>query len=856
MKILQVRALRGPNVWSKLTAIEAILVLEQDEYLPDSIPGFNTRLREYFPDIALLQPVDWQEMTLARILAFITLKLQERAGCSVSFSRVIKMMEANTWRVVVEYTEEAVGRLALGQSLTLCQAVAEATPFDTDTAVNRLRELYEDVRLGPSTNSIVQAAIRRKIPYRRLTDGSLVQFGWGSQQRRILASESNLTSSVAESVVQDKDLTKMLLHAAGIPVPAGRPVVSADDAWSAACEIGMPVVIKPRDGSQGKGVTVNLTDRNQIKAAYHVASERSSNVLVERYISGHDYRLLVVGRKLIAAARRDPPQVVGDGVHSIAQLVEQVNSSPLRSEGHANLLTRIHLDEISLAYLATQGFNPASIPDKGKLVTLRNNANLSTGGTATDVTDEIHPDIAECAVMTARMTGIDICGIDVICSSLSRPLREQGGAVIEVNAAPGLRMHLQPSYGKPRAVGEAIIDHLFTPGENARIPIIAVTGTNGKTTTVRLIANMLKSNRLRVGIACTDGVFVNDQCVDTGDCSGPQSARNILFHPEVDAAVLETARGGILREGLGFDYCDVAVVTNIGRGDHLGIADINTVEELAAVKRTIVENVNPQTGIAVLNADDPLVLGMASHCPGSITFFSRNNRHPVILEQRVQGKRVIYMEDHHIIVAEAGAERRIPLNQISLTKNGMVSFQIENVMASIGAGLAAGLDWTTICAGLADFVSDARTVPGRFNLFSYREATLIADYGHNPDAMEALVCAIVHIPAKKRTVVISAAGDRRNEDIRLQTRILGDVFDEIVLFQDKCQRGRADGEVLRLLREGLENAKRVRKISEIRGEFKAIETALTNLEAGELCLILIDQVEQALGYIHARIAAA
>lgn len=356
MKILQVRALRGPNVWSKLTAIEAILVLEQDEYLPDSIPGFNTRLREYFPDIALLQPVDWQEMTLARILAFITLKLQERAGCSVSFSRVIKMMEANTWRVVVEYTEEAVGRLALGQSLTLCQAVAEATPFDTDTAVNRLRELYEDVRLGPSTNSIVQAAIRRKIPYRRLTDGSLVQFGWGSQQRRILASESNLTSSVAESVVQDKDLTKMLLHAAGIPVPAGRPVVSADDAWSAACEIGMPVVIKPRDGSQGKGVTVNLTDRNQIKAAYHVASERSSNVLVERYISGHDYRLLVVGRKLIAAARRDPPQVVGDGVHSIAQLVEQVNSSPLRSEGHANLLTRIHLDEISLAYLATQGF--------------------------------------------------------------------------------------------------------------------------------------------------------------------------------------------------------------------------------------------------------------------------------------------------------------------------------------------------------------------------------------------------------------------------------------------------------------------------------------------------------------------
>ncbi|MCC6916267.1 cyanophycin synthetase [Nitrosomonas sp.] len=856
MKAIQIRALRGPNVWSKLTAIEATFVLTQRESRPYSIPGFDMRLREYFPDIALFQSTDWQKTTLAHILAFITLKLQGQAGCPVSFSRVVRMAEADSWRVIVEYTEEAVGRLALEQSLALCQAVTEATPFDTHEAVSRLHELYEDVRLGPSTNSIVQAAVRRKIPYRRLTDGSLVQFGWGSRQRRILASESDRTSVVAESVVQDKDLTKVLLHAAGIPVPAGRPVTSAEDAWAAACEIGTPVVVKPQDGNQGRGVTANLTTPDQVRAAYYVASEKSGNVLVERYISGHDYRLLVVGSKLAAAARRDPPQVVGDGINSIARLVEQVNSNPLRSEGHANLLTKIRLDEISVAHLAMQGLNTGSIPDKGKLVTLRNNANLSTGGTATDVTDEVHPDIAECAVMAARMTGIDICGIDIICSDLSRPLEEQGGAIIEVNAAPGLRMHLQPSYGKPRAVGEAIIDHLFAQNENARIPVITITGTNGKTTTARLIANMLENNGLRTGIACTDGVFVNNQCVDTGDCSGPKSARNILFHPDVDAAVLETARGGILREGLGFDYCDVAVVTNIGRGDHLGIANINTAEELASVKRTIVENVNPETGFAVLNADDPLVLGMANHCPGTVTFFSRNNRHPAILEQRVQGKRVIYLEDHHIVVAEAGIERKIPLSEIRLTKNGMISFQIENAMASIGAGLAVGLDWETICTGLADFVSDAQTVPGRFNLFNYREATLIADYGHNPDAMEALVCAIDHIPAKKRTVVISAAGDRRNEDIRLQTQILGDVFDEVVLFQDQCQRGRADGEVLNLLREGLENAKRVRKVSEIRGEFKAIDTALTNLEAGELCLILIDQVEQALGYIHSRIAVA
>ncbi|MXS84402.1 cyanophycin synthetase [Nitrosomonas sp. HPC101] len=856
MKVLQVRALRGPNVWSKHTAIEVTLDLGQNEYTPARIATLEAHLHHCFPDITQLQPIDWQETTPATILLFIALRLQKQAGCPVSFGRVAKMAEPNTCRIVVEYTEEAVGRLAFEEALALYQAALEAIPFNVTEIITRLHALYEDVRLGPSTNAIVQAAVRRNIPYRRLTDGSLVQFGWGSRQRRILASESDQTSVVAESVVQDKDLTKILLHAAGIPVPAGRPVANANDTWAAACEIGAPVVVKPQDGNHGRGVTANLTDRDQIKAAYHVAAEESSNVLVERYISGCDYRLLVVGDKLVAAARRDPPQVMGDGIHSIAWLVNQINSNPLRSEGHANLLTKIHLDEISLMHLASQGLNAMSIPQEGRQVILRNNANLSTGGTATDVTDAVHPAIADCAVMAAQMAGIDICGIDVICNNISHPLEEQGGAIIEINAAPGLRMHLQPSYGKPRAVGEAIINHLFAPDEDARIPVIAVTGTNGKTTTVRLIANMLENSRLRVGIACTDGVFVNGQCVDTGDCSGPQSARNILFHPDVDAAVLETARGGILREGLGFDYCNVAVVTNIGRGDHLGLANINTAEELAAVKRTIVENVNPEKGVAVLNADDPLVLDMANHCPGSVTFFSCNCRHPVILEQRIQGKRVIYLEKQQIVVAEAGTERRIPLDKIRLTKNGMISFQIENVMAAIGAGLASGLDWITICAGLSDFVSDTQTVPGRFNLFNYREATLIADYGHNPDAMEALVCAIDHIPAKKRTVVISAAGDRRNEDIRLQTRILGDVFDEVVLFQDQCQRGRADGEVLGLLREGLENAKRVRKVSEIHGEFKAIDIALTNLEAGELCLILIDQVEQALGYIHSRIATA
>jgi cyanophycin synthetase len=641
------------------------------------------------------------------------------------------------------------------------------------------------------------------------------------------------------------------LQAAGVPVPIGRPVRDTDDAWAVAQQIGLPVVLKPQDGNQGKGVTVNVATREQLDVAFK-AAEAIGTVMVEKYLAGNDFRLLVVGKKLVAAARRDPPHVIGNGVQTVRELVDKVNADPKRGDGHATSLTKIRFDEIAIARLRAQGLEPDSVPAKGRRVLLRNNANLSTGGTATDVTDDVHPEVAARAVAAAQMVGLHICGVDVVCESVLRPLEEQRGGVVEVNAAPGLRMHLTPSYGKGRNVGEAIIGHLYGPGDDGRVPVVAVTGTNGKTTVTRLVAHLMATAGLRVGMTNTDGAYVQGRQIDSGDCSGPRSARNVLAHPDVDAAVFETARGGILREGLGFDRCAVAVVTNIGDGDHLGLNFITTVEDLAVLKRVIVQNVAPG-GHAVLNATDPIVAAMAATCPGQVCFFAVDRQHPVMATHRAQGRRVVYVDGDAIVAAQGSWRERLPLAEIPLTRGGTIGFQLENAMAAVGAAWGVGLGWDAVRRGLASFVNDASTAPARFNVMDYQGATLIADYGHNPDAMRALVRAVEAMPGKRRSVVISGAGDRRDEDLREQTVILGAAFDEVILYQDAAQRGRADGEVLALLRDGLKNAARTTRIDEVRGEFAAIDTALERLQPGDLCLVLVDQVQQALDHLARRI---
>ena len=824
MEITRIRALRGPNLWSRHTAIEAVVTCDLAERdLQQSQPAFENRLRELFPEVGALHVnTPSTPISMAHALELVSLALQAQAGCPVTFSRTTPTEIEGTFQVAVQYTEEAVGRLAFDKAQQLCRAAAEGGSFDLAGCLAELRELDEDERLGPSTGAIVDAAVQRGIPFKRLTSGSLVQLGWGSRQRRIQAAEVDGTSAIAESIAQDKDLTKKLLHAAGVPVPLGRPVDSLDDAWTAAQEIGLPVVVKPQDGNQGKGVTVGIVDREHFDIAYRAAADYGT-VMVERYLPGHDFRLLVVGNQLVAAARRDPPLVIGDGEHTVRELVAEVNLDPRRGEGHGTSLTKIRIDAIAEARLAAQGLTPDDIPAKGARVVLRNNANLSTGGTATDVTDSVHPEVAARAIEAAQTVGLDICGVDVVCETVIKPLEAQSGGIVEVNAAPGLRMHISPSFGKGRDVGKAVIEHMYPDGGNGRIPVIAVTGTNGKTTTVRLAAHLLRAAGLRVGMTNTDGVYVNGRQIDSGDCSGPRSARNVLAHPDVDAAV-------------GLNY-------------------ITTLEDLKVLKRVIVLNVAP-TGTAVLNAADPAVVAMATHCPGHVTFFAQDGHHPVIATHMAQGKRVVFVDRGDIVCVEGSFMKRLPLARIPLTRKGQIGFQVENAMASVAAAWAIGTTWEAIQKGLASFISDLHGVPGRFNVFDYRGATVIADYGHNPDAIAALVAGVENMPAERRSVVISGAGDRRDEDIRGQTRILGAAFDSVVLYQDACQRGRADGEVLALLRQGLQGARRTRSVVEINGEFTAIDHAMDQLKAGDLCLILIDQVEEALAHIQRRVGEA
>jgi cyanophycin synthetase len=851
MEYRRVLVLRGPNVWSLSPVIEVEVDLtgfpsppadRLTAWLPPTgrrWAAFCRRLREGVHPVHLLEHV--------------TLELQARAGFPLDFGLAQETVRDSLSRFVVGYEEEAVCRACLDAALELATAAARGLPYDAAATVERLHELANDVRLGPSTGAIVRAALARGIPFRRLNTGSLVQLGQGIHQRRILAAETDATSAVAEAVAKDKELTRTLLRAVGVPVPAGRPVADAEDARAAAEELGGPVVVKPRDGNHGRGVTPNLTTAEQVGRAYAAARAESEHVLVETFVPGVDHRLLVIGNRLVAAAVREPAHVVGDGRSTIAQLIDEVNRDPRRSDGHATVLSKIKLDAVGLSVLAEQGFTPESVPPAGVKVLIRRNGNLSTGGTATDVTDRVHPDVAERAVEAALVVGLDVAGVDVVASDVSRPLEELGGAVVEVNAGPGLRMHLEPSAGRPRPVGEAMVDLLFPPGHTGRIPVVAVTGVNGKTTTTRLIAHLLAATGQTVGMTCTDGTYVGGRRTEARDCSDPQSARAVLAHPRVEAAVLETARGGILREGLGFDRCDVAVVTNVGNGDHLGLRGIDNLDGLARVKQVVVAAVAP-AGAAVLNAADPLVTAMAPHCPGAVVFFARDSGNPIVNSHRAAGGRAVFARDGVLYLAEgAHEESLLPLGRVSLTQPGGIPFQVENVLAATAAAWSLGLPLDVIRTALETFFPSPELVPGRFNVLLAGEAVVIVDYAHNPSAVAALVAALDHFPHRRRTLVFTGC-NRRDTDVVEMGTLAGSAFDRVILYQDVGHSDRADGELNGLLRRGLTSGRRASEVVETASEREALAAALQSLRPGELTVLGVESVEESLAFVRQQLS--
>jgi len=866
MKIESIKVLRGPNQWARFPVLEVRVDLGQLEEFPsDTLPGFNDRLMSWLPSMVehrcsigerggffqRLRTGTW----MGHILEHVTLELQTLAGTAVGYGRARETKTRGVYNVIIEYHQEGFAIACLHAAHALLAAAIAGEPFDVVQAVRQLREQLLEERLGPSTRSIVEAARRREIPVRRLNDGSLVRLGIGAKQRRILAAETDGTSAIAESIAQDKELTRCLLAEAGIPVARGKSVVTAAEAWQAAKELGLPVVVKPQYGNQGRGVSVGLTTEGEVHQAYATAATDGAAVIVECCLRGDDYRLLVVGHNLVAAARRCPPVVVGDGTTTVRGLVDRLNADPRRCADHAGSLSPVPLDSVALALLAEQGLTADAVLEADQRVLLRRNANLSTGGTAEDVTDQVHPEIARLAIEAARIVGLDIAGIDLMATRIDQPLAGQQGGVVEVNASPGLRMHLEPTAGHTRDVGAAIVDMLFPAPEDGRVPIAAVTGTNGKTTVTRLLAHLAATGGATVGMACTEGVWVGDRQIDTGDCSGPGSARRALAHPAVTTAVLETARGGILREGCGFDACDVAVVTNIASGDHLGLHEIDTPEQLAWVKGAIVAAVR-SSGTAVLNAADPLVVEMKKWCRGRVVYFAIDPEHQVLREHLADGGLAATIREGWVVLCDGPRETRLAsLDRVPLVHGGLVGFQVENVLAAAAAAWSLGVPLELVRLGLEDFSCGPLGSPGRFNLLDLEGATVVVDYGHNVPSLEQICRTLETLPHPRRTAVYSAAGDRRDEDLLRQGELLGRTFDRVVIYEDAFRRGRSPGEITQLITTGIRQAEAAgrRALVEPGGDWAtAAALVLDTVRPGDLVLLQPDTIEQTMPWLKER----
>ncbi|MGL5193835.1 MAG: cyanophycin synthetase [Chroococcales cyanobacterium] len=869
MKILKIQTLRGPNYWSIRRHKVIVMRLDLEDLAPKPtslIPGFYDGLVEALPSLVehycspgckggFLSRV--QEGTyMGHVVEHVALEIQELAGMIVGFGRTRETSTPGTYQVAFEYVDEQAGRYAARAAVRLCRSIVDTGRYpvsELEQDLQDLKDLAAKASLGPSTETLIKEAEARDIPWFHSSARAMIQLGTGIYQKRVQATLTDRSSILAVELACDKEGTKKTLRDAGVPVPRGTLIHYLDELQEAIDEVGgYPIVIKPLDGNHGRGITIDINSWEDAEEAYDAATTASKtrSVIIERYYKGRDHRVLVVNGKLIAVAERVPAHAIGDGRSTIQELIDETNRDPNRGDGHDNVLTRILVDRISMQILERKGYDLDTVLKEGEICYLRYTANLSTGGIAIDRTDEIHPENLWMAERIAKLIGLDICGIDVVTEDISQPLRENDGVIVEVNAAPGFRMHVCPSQGLPRNVAAPVMEMLFPTGTPSRIPILAVTGTNGKTTTTRLLAHIYKQTGKTIGYTTTDGTYIGDFIVEKGDNTGPQSAELILKDPTVEVAVLETARGGILRSGLAFDRCDVGVVLNVS-ADHLGIGDIETIEQMATLKSVLAESVDPK-GYAILNAEDPLVVKMAKRVKSQIAYFSMDPENEILKNHVRNGGLAAVYENGYLSIIKGDWTLRIEQGvNVPLTMAGLAPFMIANALAAALAAYSSGVAIEQIRSGLATFEASVAQTPGRMNLFNMGTYHALVDYAHNAASYEALGGFVRNWPGE--TIgVIGGPGDRRDEDLFNLGKLSADIFNRIIVKEDNDNRGRPRGNTAHFICAGIAQANGTAAYQTILDETEAIETALNQAPSGSLVVILPETVSGAINLIEKR----
>lgn len=856
MRIDEIRTLAGPNIYNHKPVLLMRLHLEElTEKESYEIDGFIDRLLACLPGVhshhcAMGRPGGFVERLyggtyFAHIVEHVALELTESAGVPSFYGKTLYAGEPGYYEVVVEYQSEEMSRFLLEKAVELVDTLTKGIDYDLDRCIQEAKEIHGRTGLGPSTQAIITEAEARGIPWRRLNRGSLIQLGYGKYSRRFQATISDETRTIAVDIASDKELTKQLLYQAGISVPRGVVAHSEEDALASMSQLSLPIVVKPYDGCQGKGVSLALQTPEHVLEAFQLAQRYSGKVLMEEYISGRHYRVLIVGGKLQAASERVPAHVVGDGTRSIAELIAILNQDPMRGLDHEKPLTRLKIDDAMIAFLKRHHLTLDDIPANGERVFLRDNANLSTGGQALDVTDQIHPEIVYMCERAAKTIGLDICGVDLVTEDIANG-DAQSAYVIEVNAAPGIRMHHYPSEGTSRNVGKAILESMYPIGSPSRIPIFSITGTNGKTTTTRMIAHVMKAIGKHVGMTTTEGVYVDGHEILHGDTTGPFSARMILSDRQVEVAVLETARGGMVRSGLGYDWADIAVITNVSE-DHIGQDFIETVDDLIRVKALVAERVR-EGGTLIVNADDPNVLKIlemrkVKEVQKNIVYFSMVPNNPVIARGLAVGMTAYYLRDDRIVEAVGDRETTLmDTHEIPITLGGIVDFHKANALAAIAACRAHGLAEEAIVDALRTFTGIGHN-PGRANLYQVHRGYVMVDYGHNPGSFEAVCQMASRIRDRKVTGVIGVPGDRDDSIVEkaMQKAVLG--FDQIYIKEDVDLRGRARGEIAQIMYDAAHSIRPALPKQVILSEVEALDTAIRNMQDQELVIVFFEKLE-------------